>query len=168
MLCYPCVSGAASPHVVIASVHHVGESGFVFVPVSFVVAFGTGVCAVSMGPAVLCDSGTVVVVIVTSSVSVTTVALIAISVVTASVTASITASSTIVVVVVVIVVDLGLDGCHGCEKGFHCCCAVGFGVGCVGELLLGCLGCEDGFVFCCCGCVVLDSALVEFVDDFFN
>ena len=171
MLCYPCVSGAAFPHVVIASVHHVGESGFVFVTVSFVVAFGTGVCAVSMGPAVLCGSGTVVVVvvvvvvvIVTSSVSVGTVALIAVSVVAAS----ITASSTIVVVVVVIVVDLGLDGCHGCEEGFHCCCTVGFGVGCIGELVLGCLGCEDGFVFCCCGCVVLDSALVEFVDDFFN
>lgn len=118
MLCYPCVSGLF-PHVVIASVHHVCEGGFVFMTVSFVVAFGTGVCAVAMGPAILCGSGTVVVVVIaTSSVSVAAVALVAISIVAAS----ITASSTIVVAVVVF--DLGLYGCHGYEEGFHCCCVV--------------------------------------------
>ena len=128
-----------------------------------IVALGTGVGAISMGPTILGDSCSVVVVVVVivTSFSSSTITLVAISIVTVS----ITASSTIIVVVVVIV-DLGLDGGHGSEKGFHCGRSAGF-IGCIGLLFLGCLGCEDCFVFGCCGCFILDSALVELVDDFF-
>ena len=113
-----------------------------------------------MGPAILGDSCSVVVVVCLSFSS-STIALVAISIVAVS----ITSLSTIMIVVVV--VNMGLDGGHGSEKGFHCGWAAGF-IGCIGLLFLGCLGCEDCFVFCCCDSFGLDSVLVEFVDDLFH
>ena len=56
MPCYPGISGVAFPHVVIAAAHHVCEGGFILVAILGIVALGTGVGAISMGPTILGDS----------------------------------------------------------------------------------------------------------------